>query len=378
MSDVGSWNSFKRVEAVFDRNIPDRVPKYEGSIEIKDLNPMIDGQADPRALLFFSPREIKIFHDFPFLFNLLKGFTKVPRVLSPIVKHITKSYCRVYRQFNYDIFPYTSGIPMVFNPRIFRDFRVRDKGTVIKHISGRVVWGVSINGAHMRRGFLEDPADWDKYIQFDSGHPANYFMAPQVLKISRKLDIVPFFTIYGAGAFEELCGMFGFETLFRYLIKEKGFIRSIIKQLNDYACAVAEIVIEKYDLRFISFTGDLGLKGRTLISPRMFRQFFKPIFKSFCRKVHELGGKIFFHSCGNIMALLNDFVDVGIDALHPIEKEAGNDIVAIKERYGAKLIVVGNVPIPILTHGSPEDVRDYVLYLFKNVSKDGGHILSSS
>ncbi|MGV9202918.1 MAG: hypothetical protein ACOC44_02740 [Promethearchaeia archaeon] len=38
------WTSYKRVEAVFNGKIPDKVPKYEGSIEIKALNPVMDGR----------------------------------------------------------------------------------------------------------------------------------------------------------------------------------------------------------------------------------------------------------------------------------------------------------------------------------------------
>ena len=67
-----------------------------------------------------------------------------------------------------------------------------------------------------------------------------------------------------------------------------------------------------------------------------------------------------------------------MDALHPIEKAAGNDIAKLKAEYKDKIIPVGNVPIPLLTHGTPKENYDYVKYLLKNVSKDGGHIISSS
>jgi len=39
---------------------------------------------------------------------------------------------------------------------------------------------------------------------------------------------------------------------------------------------------------------------------------------------------------------------------------------------------MGNVPIPLLTHGTPKEVTEYVKYLLENVSKDGGHVISSS
>ena len=85
-----------------------------------------------------------------------------------------------------------------------------------------------------------------------------------------------------------------------------------------------------------------------------------------------------FHSCGNIVEMIPELVETGIDALHPIEKTAGNDIVEFKRKYGKDLVLVGNVPIPLLTHGTPKENYEYVKYLLANVSKDGGHIISSS
>ena len=165
--------------------------------------------------------------------------------------------------------------------------------------------------------------------------------------------------------------------MFKLLYTDKSFIKWAVTQLNDYAVAVAEGIIQRGG-KYINFTADLGFTGRSIISPRMFREFFKPAMKKFCRRVHQLGGKTLFHSCGNVVELMPDLVETGIDAIHPIEGTAGNDIVEFKNRYGRDLTLVGNVPIPLLTHGTPKQVYEYVLYLLENVSKDGGHIISSS
>ncbi|TFF63484.1 MAG: hypothetical protein EU521_01470, partial [Promethearchaeota archaeon] len=100
--------------------------------------------------------------------------------------------------------------------------------------------------------------------------------------------------------------------------------------------------------------------------------------KKFCQKVHKQGGKVILHSCGYVGDLLSDLVETGIDALHPLEKAAGNDIVEIQNIYGKQLTLIGNVPIPLLTHGTPRETYEYVKFLIKNVSVNGGHIISSS
>jgi uroporphyrinogen decarboxylase len=371
------WNSFRRVEAVFNHEIPDRVPKFEGSIEIKELNPIFDGQASGSAILFFTPSQIALFHRFPGILTLLKRITKHPRLLQPAASIAPRIISKLPRKFMYDMFSYTSGVPMVAHERLFRDFYTEEKKKVVRSKDGKLVWRTSPGGAHTRHGFMESPADWDKYMEFNPDHPGNYSFLGPALRTCKRIDIVPLISLYGGAGFEELSGMFGFEKLFKLLVKDKQFVKNAVKQLNDYAVAVAEEVIHRGG-KYIYFGADLGYKNRSLISPRMFQEFFKPGIKRLCQRIHKLGGKVMFHSCGYVGGLLPDLIDAGIDALHPIEKAAGNDIVKYKETYGKDLIFVGNVPVPLLTHGTPKENYEYVKYLLKNVSVDGGHIISSS
>lgn len=371
------WNSFKRIAAVFNHEIPDRVPKYEGSIEIKDLNPVFDGQNDTRALLFFSPKQLALFHRLPILVTLLERVIRHPSLFYPIAKRAPYIISKLPRQFNYDMFAYASGIPMVFSQRLFRDFHADKTKKIIEDARGRLVWRDSPDGAHTRHGFMQTPEDWEKYLEFDSDHLGNYLLQQPALKTCKKLDIVPLLTVWGAAGFEELCSMFGFETIFKLLIKDRNFIIKAVKDMNDYAIATAEGILQRGG-EYIYITADLGYKGRSLISPRMFKEFFKPGMTKFCKRVHQLGGKVMFHSCGNVVQLLADIVETGIDALHPIEREAGNDILEFKQQYKNRLTLVGNVPIPLLTHGTPKETYDYVKWLIENVSIEGGHIISSS
>lgn len=371
------WDSYKRINAVFHNELPDRVPKYEGSIEIKELNPVFDGQVATSALLFFSPSQVSIFHRFPFFISFLKKVIDHPSFFYPIARYAPRIISKLPRQFNYDMFAYTPGIPMVFNENIFNDFHTDSERKIIYDQQNRLIWRNSPDGAHTRHGFMRSKEDWEKYMAFQPDHRGNFFLQQGALKTCKKLDIVPLLAVWGAAGFEELSSMFGFETLFKFLIKDKEFIKKAVKQLNNYAIATVEQVLERGG-DYIYITADLGYKGRSIISPRMFKEFFKPGIKRFCRKVHQYGGKVIFHSCGYVEELLPDLVDAGIDALHPIEKAAGNDIVKLQKQYENQLVLIGNVPIPLLTHGTPRQNYEYVRDLINDVSINGGHIISSS
>jgi uroporphyrinogen decarboxylase len=73
-----------------------------------------------------------------------------------------------------------------------------------------------------------------------------------------------------------------------------------------------------------------------------------------------------------------DIIAAGIDALHPIEPKC-MDIVKVKQQYGDRLALIGNLDLGYtLTRGTPEEVREAVLYLVKNVAPGGGFLLGSA
>ena len=71
--------------------------------------------------------------------------------------------------------------------------------------------------------------------------------------------------------------------------------------------------------------------------------------------------------------------ECGINAYHAIEPSAGMDIVKVKEMYGDKITVIGNIDCgEILSNWSPEEIKNEVRRIIKNASPGGGHIFASS
>ena len=87
------WNSFKRIESVFNAEIPDRVPIFEISIEIPELNPLVDGQEVGSGILFFPPQLIEMFHEKPSLISQMEQIVTNPRTLETILGGSPKKNC---------------------------------------------------------------------------------------------------------------------------------------------------------------------------------------------------------------------------------------------------------------------------------------------
>ena len=118
---------------------------------------------------------------------------------------------------------------------------------------------------------------------------------------------------------------------------------------------------------------DIAFKNGLLLSPKMFRERILP----HVRKVAEsINIPWILHSDGNLTAVLDDLVDLGISGLHPIEP-AVMDIRALKQRYGKRLCLIGNVDVHTLSAGTPAQVEAEVAGLLRDVAPGGGYMLSS-
>lgn len=370
-----------RVWKAFNHEEPDRVPLYEGAIEIKELNPGAT-LGTSSGILFYNLDILRYFGKPWFqqirklFFKLTKNPHVLPSLLKPFIKPIYRNLTRIYGKLGIDLVPAAGGLPMVLDPKIFDDITIKER-TIYSPAGDIATKESKTQGAIYRNGFLRGPADYNKYISYDPDARANYFLTPQLLKFARgKFSLA--FSVFGAAAFENLCEMFGFETLFRLLVKEPAFIKRVVKEMSDYSTAVLEHMATHGERMIFYMTDDLGHKGRPIISPRMYRKYFKEGVTRFCKLAHEYGHKVMMHSDGNVMELIPDFVGAGIDALHPWESDAGMDMVEGKRNWGDKICLVGNVPIELLTRGTINQVDTYVKNLIENVAPGGGFILSSS
>ncbi len=129
----------------------------------------------------------------------------------------------------------------------------------------------------------------------------------------------------------------------------------------------------------VVFGDDYADKNATLMSPKHFKQFILPGLKRCVDAAHEAGAYVVKHTDGNIMGVLDMIVDTGIDALNPLEPQAGMDIGLIKERYGDRVALVGNIDCGYLLCQAPvEQVRRVTLETIRTAAPGGGYCLSSS
>jgi uroporphyrinogen-III decarboxylase len=118
-----------------------------------------------------------------------------------------------------------------------------------------------------------------------------------------------------------------------------------------------------------------------LISPDLFRALWKPFYKRLNDWVHKnTKWKIFFHSCGSVSTILDDFVEAGVDILNPVQCSAmGMEAETLKARYGDKLVFWGGGVDTqhVLPFGTADEVRQQVRERVRILGAGGGFVFNT-
>lgn len=133
-------------------------------------------------------------------------------------------------------------------------------------------------------------------------------------------------------------------------------------------------------LDLIHMDEDAGSNDRLLVSPPMWRRFYRPNWQLVCDLIRDHGVKIWMHSCGYCRDIIEDFVEMGIDVLNPIpEYVRGNDHGELKRIYGDRICFDGGVDHPdVMVGGSVDQVEDEVKRVMDVLAPGGGFMIQPS
>jgi uroporphyrinogen decarboxylase len=128
----------------------------------------------------------------------------------------------------------------------------------------------------------------------------------------------------------------------------------------------------------ILFGDDLGAQNSPQISPRMYREFFKPRHAMMWARAKQLANvKVMLHCCGAVRPLLPDLIDAGLDAINPVQISCrGMEAEGLKRDFGRDLTFWGGGcdTQSILPRGTPAEVREHVLHQCEVLAPGGGFV----
>jgi uroporphyrinogen decarboxylase len=213
--------------------------------------------------------------------------------------------------------------------------------------------------------WMEGVADRAQILRQDS----NYFITMRM--------------VASHGPFQTACDLRGTEIFLKDLALNPEFAQELLVWISDLLVGLLHQAMsaggEYFDM--IELPGDdYAYNAGTLISPRMFRKFIKPILIRFVDTIRSYRPeiKIMFHSDGLITSLLGDLIEIGIDVVHPLEPLPRLDFLEIKKQFGERLSFLGAVDISHALPGSREEVKAEVQTRIGQLAPGGGYILAPS
>jgi uroporphyrinogen decarboxylase len=137
--------------------------------------------------------------------------------------------------------------------------------------------------------------------------------------------------------------------------------------------------VEGY-VQIIQMGDDLGTQLATEISPKLYRQVFKPRQRLIYETVKKRSSlHLFLHSCGSIAEILPDLIEIGVDIINPVQTSArGMDPARLKREFGKDLVFWGGGcdTQKILPLGTPQEIDGHVKERIEIFARDGGFVFT--
>ncbi|MEM2849287.1 MAG: uroporphyrinogen decarboxylase family protein [Candidatus Bathyarchaeia archaeon] len=225
-------------------------------------------------------------------------------------------------------------------------------------------------------GIVNSPKDLESYEPPDPFHPDVVEMADRIMRRVKDRDIAVIAQCHSGWhmAFQVRGGI---DKISIDLYRNPYFARKLMDKIAVACRGFAKLMAEAgIDALFV--TDDYADSKGPLMSPKLFREYELSNLEEIVKIGKSYGIPVLKHSDGNLYPILDDIIDTGICALHPVEPGV-MDLKYVKEKYGSRICIIGNVDCKyVLPFGNEEDVRRDVKRCIESAAQGGGFILASS
>ncbi|MFC1912073.1 uroporphyrinogen decarboxylase family protein [Chloroflexota bacterium] len=264
----------------------------------------------------------------------------------------------VYYEWSYDKYETLNDVKKI----------VRDKFGVVKRYTTEID-PIPIESA------IKSEEDLDKYIAPDPDVPWKY--EPLQKAVQRFKDQKPVIATV-MDVFYQVNEIRGMTDHFMDIIRKPDLIERLNEIVLNYNLRYIRNCIE-VGVDIIWITGDLATSTGPMVSPKHMQRFAIPALRSMVAECKKHGVPCLRHTHGNIWTIFDMIVDTGIDAIHPIDPEAGMDIGEAKAKYGTRVCLIGNIKTgTTLSWGTEEEVRQEVKACIKKAGKGGGFVCAAA
>ena len=206
-----------------------------------------------------------------------------------------------------------------------------------------------------------DMVDWDLLNQWMAARPDR-------------------FQLYGLamGLFERSWYLRGTENLLMDMIDEEQFVDDLLDGVMNVHLEFIDMLAERTLIDGIFGGDDVCDQRGVIMGLERWRRFFKPRLKQLIDRAHAHGLPYIMHSCGNVLPIVDDLIEIGLDGLESLQPEAA-DLAALKQKARGRLALIGGMGVQkMLFSGTPEEITEETRRLKNDMGEGGGYVLAPS
>ena len=175
--------------------------------------------------------------------------------------------------------------------------------------------------------------------------------------------------------------MRGYEQFMVDLLTDERMVRGILDRLHAVYLERAERFLDAMSdwVDIVFFTDDLGTQQGPLVSPEIYRKFIKPCWAEIIGLVKKYNKKVLMHSCGAVSDFIPDLIEIGVDALNPVQiTAAGMSPAGLKRDFGKDIAFWGGGVSTqgVLDRAGPAEIRDEVKRNIDIFAPEGGFVFT--
>ena len=251
---------------------------------------------------------------------------------------------------------------------------------------GRIIneWGMVMRDAGLYTEFAEYPLANASSMQDILHYPFPDPAAPGRFDIAERM-MTSYSGKYGVIGdvetmfFEMSWYLTGMEKFLMDLMIEPEYLSYLMDTIMNYIIEAGKKLISM-GVDILWCGDDFGTQQGMIMDPETWRRIIKPRIKYMFEEFRKVRSdiKIAWHSCGSILPIIPDFIEIGLDILNPIQPLAhGMEPVYLKKTYGKDLVFFGGIDVQhLLPFGTPQMISDEVRRRIEILGKDGGFIVA--
>jgi uroporphyrinogen decarboxylase len=175
------------------------------------------------------------------------------------------------------------------------------------------------------------------------------------------------------GFFGHPRNLMGLTNLSAAYVRDPELVRAILDHWCDFLIEISKKALQDVQLDFVQIWEDMAYNRGSLISPRIFKEFMTPYYQRLTRFLRENGVDVILVDCdGDVNDLIPLFLEGGANGIYPLEVRCNVDPVALRKKYGKRLILSGGIDKFALMNG-PEAI-DAELRKLPELLPLGGYI----